>query len=374
MKELEARKKEEARLKELEARKKEEEVKRREEVQGGSSPLEQDNGETPPSEQGGQGGSSPLEQDNGETPPSEQGRSSPLEQDNGETPPSEQGGQGGSSPLQQDESEEEEYDEPLTIPFSTHSPIRPFINSQFSVNERIKANYWSNRKKAKQFPGTITRVNEKNTYDVLYDDRTIAKRVPAKYIQNMDEQEELTAASETNFSESSAIIPHWSSLAANDDANDDFCTVCKKGGVLICCDHCHRSYHKGCAEILRQFQDEIPEDYDFKCAQCKHEEGVRSIHRGFMPDMVFKRPACERCSKAKKKCIYYTAQGPCDKCSRNGLVCDTNELKRRGRRPSDGGSSRKKARRGGESPSRGTLPPCPPLKVICELVVSIIGG
>ena len=144
----------------------------------------------------------------------------------------------------------------------------------------------------------------------------------------------------------------------NDDANDDFCTVCKKGGVLICCDHCHRSYHKGCAEILRQFKDEIPDDYDFKCAQCKHKEGIQSTRYGIIPDMVFKRPACERCSKAKKKCIYYTAQGPCDKCAKNGLVCDTNELKRRGRRSSSGGS-RKKARRG-ESPSRGDTPPLPP--------------
>jgi hypothetical protein len=262
--------------------------------------------------------------------------------------------------------EEEEYDEPLPIPLPTHSPIRSFIDSenesQFAVNERVKANYWSGRKKSKQFPGTITRMNEKNTYDVLYDDRTVAKRVPEKYIQKLEDEEEedsiVSATPETNPSESSTIIPHWSSLVMNDDANDDFCAVCKKGGVLICCDHCHRSYHKGCAEILRQFKDEIPDDYDFKCAQCKHEEGIQSTRYGIIPDMVFKRPACERCSKAKKKCIYYTAQGPCDKCAKNGLVCDTNELKRRGRRPS-GGGSRKKARRG-ESPSRVDTPPLPP--------------
>lgn len=378
LKEVEARKKEDARLKELEARKKEDarlredarnlamisaEVSRRKEEDAKKKEEARNLEEARRKE----------EEENMRKEEEEARRNEEVQRGQVEESPMEEGGQGGESPLEgispqppdyspmQEELEEEEYDEPLPIPSPIHSPIRPFINSPFAVNERIKANYWSNRKKAKQFPGTITRVNEKNTYDILYDDRTVAKRVPERYIQKLEDEEEedsvVDATPETNPSESSTIIPHWSTLATSDDANDDFCTVCKKGGILICCDHCHRSYHKGCAEILRQFKDEIPEDYDFKCAQCKHKEGIESAV--YMPDMVFKRPACERCSKAKKKCIYYTAQGPCDKCAKNGLVCDTNEFKRRGRRPSGGGSSRKKARRG-ESPSRGDTPPLPP--------------
>ena len=378
LKEVEARKKEDARLKELEARKKEDarlredarnlamisaEVSRRKEEDAKKKEEARNLEEARRKE----------EEENMRKEEEEARRNEEVQRGQVEESPMEEGGQGGESPLEgispqppdyspmQEELEEEEYDEPLPIPSPIHSPIRPFINSPFAVNERIKANYWSNRKKAKQFPGTITRVNEKNTYDILYDDRTVAKRVPERYIQKLEDEEEedsvVDATPETNPSESSTIIPHWSTLATSDDANDDFCTVCKKGGILICCDHCHRSYHKGCAEILRQFKDEIPEDYDFKCAQCKHKEGIESAV--YMPDMVFKRPACERCSKAKEKCIYYTAQGPCDKCAKNGLVCDTNEFKRRGRRPSGGGSSRKKARRG-ESPSQGEHSPLAP--------------
>lgn len=33
-----------------------------------------------------------------------------------------------------------------------------------------------------------------------------------------------------------------------EDANDNTCTVCKKGGKLLCCDNCPLSYHLRCAD------------------------------------------------------------------------------------------------------------------------------
>merc|ERR1712139_434428 len=133
---------------------------------------------------------------------------------------------------------------------------------------------------------------------ILYDDKTVTKKVPVKHILHLDEEDIIGS-------------PHWSTLVA-DDANDDFCNVCKKGGILICCDHCCRSYHKECNEELSSFIEDIPDDFDFICPQCKEKDSSQKNNPSEFETIVKGRLSCDRCRLLRKGCIYYSESGPCE--------------------------------------------------------------
>ncbi|KAL7546948.1 hypothetical protein ACHAWF_010266 [Thalassiosira exigua] len=50
------------------------------------------------------------------------------------------------------------------------------------------------------------------------------------------------------------------------DPNDDDCYICGKGGRLICCDFCTKSFHLAC-HIPNL--DSVPEDKKWRCCECK---------------------------------------------------------------------------------------------------------
>lgn len=55
----------------------------------------------------------------------------------------------------------------------------------------------------------------------------------------------------------------------NDNANE--CYICGDGGVLVCCDHCPKSFHLNC-HIPRLRSDQLPEEW--KCCECLASEMV----------------------------------------------------------------------------------------------------
>jgi hypothetical protein len=46
--------------------------------------------------------------------------------------------------------------------------------------------------------------------------------------------------------------------------NKDRCSLCRKGGDLLCCDRCPRVYHLKCLKLK---PSEVPED-DWFCPKC----------------------------------------------------------------------------------------------------------
>ena len=46
--------------------------------------------------------------------------------------------------------------------------------------------------------------------------------------------------------------------------NRDHCSICRKGGELLCCDHCPKSFHTKCLKIK---PSELPENEWF-CPKC----------------------------------------------------------------------------------------------------------
>mmetsp|Transcript_17618 Transcript_17618/g.55108 ORF Transcript_17618/g.55108 Transcript_17618/m.55108 type:complete len:398 (+) Transcript_17618:35-1228(+) len=55
---------------------------------------------------------------------------------------------------------------------------------------------------------------------------------------------------------------HERNFVVPDDGNADECHVCKKGGELLCCDHCPRAFHLYCCDLTH-----VP-DGDWTCPVC----------------------------------------------------------------------------------------------------------
>ncbi len=47
-------------------------------------------------------------------------------------------------------------------------------------------------------------------------------------------------------------------------SNDDMCSICAEGGILVCCEECPRSYHFPCASL----DEDDTNDEPFRCEVC----------------------------------------------------------------------------------------------------------
>ena len=59
--------------------------------------------------------------------------------------------------------------------------------------------------------------------------------------------------------------------AESELVNDDFCSLCSDGGILVCCEKCVRSYHFACARL----DEDDCDDSIFTCQVRSYAESVR---------------------------------------------------------------------------------------------------